>query len=154
MKERNESAQGVHLVVKDDLSKWVSRQDRMHDLALGAAAQDIEMIAAYYVPVDTGRLARMIRRRRKSALNWEVRVDEDYAAYQERGMRADGSHRVRKYSRPGSGPHYLARAAGVVQQKIGSYFRRANAQVSRELVAGSAEAINSRSDVTSIIGGE
>ena len=154
MKERNEKDKNIQLEIKDNLDKWVYRQIRQHDLALGAAAQDIEMIAAYYVPVDTGRLARMIRRRRKNALNWEVRVDEDYAAYQERGMRADGSHRVRKYSRPGSGPHYLARAAGVVQQKIASYFIRANAQVSRELVSGSAEALTSRSDVTSIIGGE
>lgn len=154
MKERNEKDKNIQLEIKDNLDKWVYRQIRQHDLALGAAAQDIEMIAVYYVPVDSGRLARMIRRRRKNALNWEVRVDEDYAAYQERGMRADGSHRVRKYSRPGSGPHYLARAAGVVQQKIASYFIRANAQVSRELVSGSAEALTSRSDVTSIIGGE
>ena len=40
-----------------------------------------------------------------------------YAAYQERGMRKDGSHKVRHYTTPGTGAHYLEEAAEKIVQK-------------------------------------
>lgn len=40
-----------------------------------------------------------------------------YAAYQERGMRADGSHKVRHYTTPGTGAHYLEEAGDAIVKK-------------------------------------
>lgn len=47
-----------------------------------------------------------------------------YAAYQERGMRLDGSHVVRNYTTPGTGKRYLQTAAeSVLKEGIGKYIK-------------------------------
>lgn len=47
-----------------------------------------------------------------------------YAAYQERGMRADGSHKVRNYTTPGTGAHYLQNAGDTITKRgLGEYLK-------------------------------
>lgn len=46
----------------------------------------------------------------------------EYAAFQERGSRADGSHRVRKYSTSGTGAHFLERAGDKQVSKLPAKF--------------------------------
>lgn len=47
-----------------------------------------------------------------------------YAAYQERGMRADGTHVVRRYTTAGTHAHFLEQAAdAAVKQGIGVYLK-------------------------------
>lgn len=47
-----------------------------------------------------------------------------YAAYQERGERLDGSHKVQHYTTPGTGSRYLQNAfESVLKEGIGSYIR-------------------------------
>lgn len=47
-----------------------------------------------------------------------------YAAYQERGMRADGSHKVRNYTTPGTGAHYLKNAGDTITKRgIGEFIK-------------------------------
>ena len=41
----------------------------------------------------------------------------EYAAYQEFGQRKDGSHVVRNYTTPGTGPHYLRDAGNSVKKE-------------------------------------
>jgi len=98
---------------------------RQVDAGLGMMANDIEMIAAFKVPVDTGKLARYIRKFRVSAKQWKVTVNLPYAEYQERGMAADGSRVVKNYSRPGSGAHFLEDAVKIVSGRANQYFERA-----------------------------
>lgn len=142
----------VHVKVDDHILEWAAKQARRDDIALGAAAQDIEMIAAYNVPVDTGNLAKHIKKRRRTGRHWRVEVNESYAAYQERGMRADGSHIVRRYSRPGSGAHYLANAGNVVAKRFSGYFERANITTAKEFSSGSFKKLSSRTDVEGYMG--
>lgn len=48
-----------------------------------------------------------------------------YAAYQERGMRADGTHVVRNYTTAGTHAHFLEQAGdAVVKQGIGVYLNQ------------------------------
>lgn len=48
-----------------------------------------------------------------------------YAAYQERGMRLDGTHVVRHYTTPGTHAHFLEQAGdAVVKQGIGVYLNK------------------------------
>lgn len=138
------------IIIKNHTDAFIKDVALRNDLALGAMAQDIEMMAVFKVPVDTGKLSRFIRRRRLSARHWEVRVDKEYAAYQERGMRADGSHRVRKYSRPGSGPHFLRDAGKQVMLRAKIYFRKAQKRSTQDMDLG--KGLSSRTDVTSVIG--
>lgn len=47
-----------------------------------------------------------------------------YAAYQERGMRADGSHVVRQYTTPGTGAHYLRDAGDrITKRGLGEFIK-------------------------------
>ena len=47
-----------------------------------------------------------------------------YAAYQERGMRADGSHKVRNYTTPGTHAHFLEESGdAIVKKGIGAYLK-------------------------------
>lgn len=53
----------------------------------------------------------------------EVHFDIEYASYQERGSRKDGSRRVRHYSNSG-GAHFLENAGDKQQLKLASKFRK------------------------------
>lgn len=66
-----------------------------------------------YVPLNEGRLRS------------NVQVDEDsityqtsYAKYQFYGKRQDGSHKVRHYTTPGTGPHWDKRMKSVEMKNI------------------------------------
>ena len=126
---------------------------RRNDIALGDMAQEIEMIAAFYGPVLSGNLIRKIKKKRKSANHWQVRVDEDYAAYQERGMRHDGTNIVKKYTTPGTGKHYLARAGRLVSGRALHYFRKAHTFASNtSSVSGGGSGLKSKTDMTQFSG--
>lgn len=111
--------------IVDNSEEFRKKAENKLDIALGMMAQDIEMIAAFKVPVDTGSLARFIKKYRVNKMRWKVTVNKDYAAYQERGARADGSRRVKKYSRAGSGPHFMRDAINVVVGRKYLYIKKA-----------------------------
>lgn len=52
-----------------------------------------------------------------------------YAAYQERGMRADGSHVVKNYTTAGTGPWFAKNAVKAELKNIGSYYKQANEKI-------------------------
>lgn len=110
----------------DDKSKaFMAANERQMDIALGRMAQDIETIAKVRVPLKSGNLQDMIKKKRVSAKHHQVRADEDYAGYQERGMRKDGSRVVRRYTTPGTGKDYLKGAGQQVAPKATHYFKQA-----------------------------
>lgn len=45
-----------------------------------------------------------------NGLHGTVEWRKVYASYQERGMRADGSRKVKNYTTPGTGPHFAEKA--------------------------------------------
>lgn len=49
----------------------------------------------------------------------------EYASFQERGSRRDGSHKVKNYTTPGTGPHFAKNAIKQALGEIGSIKRRA-----------------------------
>lgn len=118
-------ANKTKIIILDHTPTFEEHNEHVCDIALGSMAQDVEMMAAFKVPVDTGALARYIRKLRISARHWKVTVNKDYAEYQERGSRADGSYRVRRYSRPGSGTHFLEDAGNIAKGRKNSYFKKA-----------------------------
>lgn len=81
------------------------------DQELGRKAAKIEVKAKARVPVDKGLLQNSGSTRRIRFGRFRVEFDKEYAAYQERGMRRDGSHVVKRYTTPGTGKHYLESSA-------------------------------------------
>lgn len=61
----------------------------------------------------------------RGAKGWRVEVDKAYAQYQERGMRADGSHVVRNYSTAGTSAGFFKRAINMVLRNRTSYINEA-----------------------------
>lgn len=56
----------------------------------------------------------------KAIIEWR----EPYASYQERGMRADGTHIVRNYTTPGTHAHYAEESVKKVMDNIQEYARQ------------------------------
>lgn len=75
-------------------------------LTLRLAVEDIHRRANDITPLrDNGLRTSVLKtmpNKTTAVIEWKV----PYAAYQERGMRADGTHVVQHYTTPGTGPHF------------------------------------------------
>lgn len=52
-----------------------------------------------------------------------------YAAYQERGMRADGTHVIKNYTTPGTGPHFAQQSVSEIKSRYGDVWQRVQLSV-------------------------
>lgn len=66
-----------------------------------------------YVPMDTGNL-----RRNVTITEDKIIYESPYASYQYYGERADGSHKVTKYTTPGSGKYWDKRMVSAEMQDV------------------------------------
>lgn len=118
---------------KDNTSQVLVQSDIAADMALAHMAQDVEIMAKQHVPVSNtkasgnrrgggGHLQSSIRHRKGGRLVYFVEADKIYAAYQERGMRKDGTHVVRRYSTPGTGKNWFQNAIAKAEKDRDKYF--------------------------------
>lgn len=98
--------------------------EQMVDAAMDNMCDGVVRYAELRVPLKDGQLWGDIRKLKVHKHKYQVRVDSDYAAYQERGMRADGSHVVRNYTSGGTGKDYLKDGLKKVFQGLNSYFKK------------------------------
>lgn len=92
----------------------------LKDMIQGRMAMDIEVAikTSAGTPVRTGNMKSQVRHFKNADGHWRVEADAAYSAYQERGARADGSHRVRKYTTTGTSAGWFKRAIdGVTRHK-------------------------------------
>lgn len=85
---------------------WQKIAEQNLSVATGAMADAILSLARVKVPELSHKLKQTGNVSGKG-FKREVVFDTPYAAYQERGMRADGTHVVRNYTKAGSQAHYL-----------------------------------------------
>ena len=94
------------------------------EIALNSMGEAILSRARVTVPYKSGELSAS-GRVEGQGLEREVIFGSGsvpYAAYQERGMRADGSHVVRNYTTPGTGKRYLRNAFdSVIKEGLGRF---------------------------------
>lgn len=113
------------LDVKDKTAEWLKVQKKNIENALGAMGRAVVYRARMTVPYKTGKLSQTGRVEETGGFSRTVvfgNVDTPYAAYQERGMRFDGSHVVRNYTTPGTGSRYLQTAAeSVIKEGLKKY---------------------------------
>lgn len=106
----------------------------LKDMVLGHMAQDIEVgiKVTAGTPVSNtkasgnkrgggGHMKAAVRHFRNADNQFRVEVDKEYAAYQERGMRADGTRVVRNYSTGGTGRGWFRRAIEGVTRNANNY---------------------------------
>jgi len=114
---------GVRVV--DKSNQFVAENRRQMDSALERMATDIQTIGKVKVPLKSGNLQDQFSTKRLGIMHHQVRVDEDYASYQERGMRKDGSRVVRRYTTPGTGKNFLKGAGQQVAPRAIQYIKQA-----------------------------
>lgn len=115
------------VIVKTDKAKWIGAINQARDVAAYALAEQMLADSEQYVPYSGGssQSAGNLRESGKVEKGESGRFylvwDTVYALYQWFGVRADGSHRVRKYTTPGTGTQWVDKAKAAKQdnwQKI------------------------------------
>lgn len=89
---------------------------KLHE-GIGDLANDILEHSRNLAPFKKGALRSQSDTTTTAPLKWAVRYKVEYASYQERGARRDGSHKVRKYTTSGTGSKFLERGANAEYAK-------------------------------------
>lgn len=103
----------------------------MIDMVQGRMAMHIEqnIKTSAGTPVKTGAMKADVRHFRSPTGGFRVEADKAYAAYQERGARADGSHVVRHYTTSGTSAGWFMRAINAVIRHRTQYIEEARRAV-------------------------
>lgn len=104
------------VIVKTDKAKWIGAINQARDVAAYALAEQMLADSEKYVPYSggssqsAGDLRESGRVEKGESGRFYLVWDTVYALYQWFGVRADGSHRVRKYTTPGTGTQWVDKA--------------------------------------------
>ncbi len=112
--------------VIDMWTPFLLKKDLAIDSAIEAMAADIERTSKQVVPVNKGYLRSRGGHTRDGLHRFIIFYIAPYAAYQEFGQRADGSHQVRNYTTGGTGKFYLQGSAKKIVDQAPVYFKSAN----------------------------
>lgn len=96
--------------------------NRIH-LMNNSLTSEIRKEAYFITPQKNGDLHTQIVTRssgNEATITWEM----PYAAYQERGMRADGTHVIKNYTTAGTGPHFAQQSAHTALNSLGRLWAR------------------------------
>lgn len=86
--------------------------------------EDIHRKSLFKTPMSSSQLRRDVSKSvdiptYTGTIIWEV----PYASYQERGMRADGTHVVRNYTTPGTGKDFAKNAVEDVMSRVDEFYK-------------------------------
>lgn len=104
------------VIVKTDRQKMKSVMDKATDLAKYALAEQMLADAEKFVPYSAGSVQSAGNLRESGKIvqgeggALYIVYDTVYALYQWFGVRADGSHKVRNYTTPGTGKQWIETA--------------------------------------------
>lgn len=89
---------------------------------------DVKTRADIVTPTKNHILGTDIRiqtRGHEGSITW----NSPYAQYQERGSRADGSHKIQNYTTPGTGPGFAKNTISDVWKEFRDYYRKVQSAV-------------------------
>jgi len=115
--------------VIDNSRRFMRVNARVLDAALGRMGRDIVQVTKIRIPFKSGDLQKEIEHKKVAKLVHKVIINKEYAAYQEKGQRADGSRVVRKYTTPGTGKNALKDGGTTVTKDALNYLKQAASQV-------------------------
>lgn len=112
--------------IVNNISRVIGEFDKRTDLALSAMGVDILRLSKKQVPVAEkgGQLQSSGLLKKIDTKKYMIRYNKEYAAYQHRGHRRDGTHVVRNYTTPGTKSKYLEDPAREVFRKKTNYIDR------------------------------
>jgi hypothetical protein len=111
--------------IVDHSARIIANMQAQSSVAVRTALEDVKRISTPKTPrASTQQLRNNILIRvigGRGSIKW----GEQYAQYQERGKRKDGSRRVINYTTGGTGKHFAQNAIAQVSKKIPSYMKKA-----------------------------
>jgi len=114
--------------VDNKMAIFVRANEAAMERALERMGNDIFVLSQFKVPFLNGDLKNSGEHVRMGRLHRRIRYGEKgaqgYASYQHRGMRADGSRIVRKYTTSGTNKKFLEDSGRIIAPKSGQYFKR------------------------------
>lgn len=110
--------------INDRAKQFIIENAAGMDRSLNRMAIDIERLSKQQVPHKKGQLEASGGHRRVSPLHYVVEYNKEYAEYQHRGQRRDGTRVVRKYSKPGKKKEFLSDPGDTIADKAVSYFKQ------------------------------
>lgn len=115
---------------RSNSGNFFRKNDDFKDMVHGKMSQDIEvnLKTTAGMPVDKGQMKAATRHFKTSfgwINNWRVEIDKEYASYQERGMRKDGTRIVKNYTTGGTSAGFFQRAIDAVVRNRSSYMQEA-----------------------------
>lgn len=115
--------------VVNKMPQFNNANEKAMEMALARMRNDIFVLSQFKVPQKDGTLRGSGEQKRMGRLHHRISYGEngaqDYASYQHRGMRRDGSHIVRRYTTAGTQKNYLSESGRLISSKVSSYFKRA-----------------------------
>lgn len=114
----------MSVTIKDNTVTLTAQTARSASLGLRYIAEAVVAESTPHTPKDKGNLSRDVVKQvlgLRGVIEWR----KVYAQFQERGMRRDGSHRVKSYTTSGTGPHFAFNAVKKIALQSDKYFRLA-----------------------------
>lgn len=119
---------GATVHVDNRMNRFMSANDVAMERALTLMRTDIFVLSQFKVPFEGGELKDSGEHMRMGRFHHRVQYGENgaeaYAGYQHRGMRLDGSRRVRNYTTAGTNKHFLSDSGKIIAPRSGQYFKR------------------------------
>lgn len=112
--------------VINNWTPFLLKKDLANLAALETMAADIERTSKQVVPAKQGYLRSRGGHTQDGAMRFIIFYIAAYAAYQEFGQRADGTHVVKIYTTGGTGKNYLRGSARKIVDQAPVYFKAAN----------------------------
>lgn len=104
-----------------------NRVENAASIAIRLMMEDVHQMSTPVTPKSAppngGSLRASVTKQMQTPLLGIMRWNVPYAQYQERGMRADGSRPVMKYTTPGTHAHFVEESIEKAKQKIPQYLR-------------------------------
>jgi hypothetical protein len=119
--------------VDNKMNRFMAGNETAMERALTLMRVDIFVLSQFKVPYEGGELQDSGEHKRIERLHHRVQYGEkgaqEYAGFQHRGMRKDGSHRVKNYTTAGTNKNYLSDSGAIIAPRSGQYFRREASKV-------------------------
>lgn len=109
--------------VIDNTPKLIAKVRTNGSLAIQRALQDVLKESRPKTPKADTNFLRNNTKRQVLGLKGKVAWNADYAQYQERGKRRDGSHVVRNYTTGGTGKQFAENAVKSVDKNRAKYLK-------------------------------
>lgn len=106
----------MSIYITDNTPIILSQTRQRASIFLRVLCDNVVDIAKPKTPKDKGNLRQDILKI-VTGLHGKIEWRKVYAQYQERGSRKDGTHVVKKYTTPGTGPHYAENAVNKAIEK-------------------------------------